>query len=355
MSANKGVNELLTERQKLILKAIVNNYILSAEPIGSRAVSKQNEIGYSPATIRNEMADLEEMGYLEQPHTSAGRVPSNKGYRYYVDHLIDPKDIHISKEVVLNVGKLFTDQFREFEQLLEETANILSQITSYTSIILGPEIFHTKLKHIQIIPLADDQLIVILVTNTGKLEHKTVQIPKGIAVHEIENFVRFLNHKLVGIPLYQLKSRIHSEINNEFQRNVYEYEQSMMLLDQLFEDHNNPSDHKIFVGGTANILNQPEFNDIHKIKALLTMFEKTEEIKELMKSDHQGIDVKIGTENKIEAATHSSIIIATYELEGVPLGTIGIFGPTRMDYSRVIKILEYIAKDFSDFITKLYK
>ena len=192
-------------------------------------------------------------------------------------------------------------------------------------------------------------------TNTGKVEHKTVAVPEGISTYEIEQLVHFLNRKLVGIPLYQLKAKIHAEINQEFQRNMFEYEQSMKLIDQLFKDQDHVDDHKVYVGGTTNILNQPEFNDINKIKALLSMFEKTEEIKELMKTDHKGIEVKIGSENKVEAASNSSIITAAYELEGIPLGTIGIFGPTRMDYSRVISILEFLAKDFSKFITNFYK
>ncbi|TCS83747.1 heat-inducible transcriptional repressor HrcA [Tepidibacillus fermentans] len=347
---------MLTDRQKLILAAVVNSYIESAEPVGSRAISKRHDIGYSPATIRNEMADLEEMGYLEQPHTSAGRIPSNKGYRYYVDHLINPKNIKISKEILTNISHIFTKQFNEFEQILEQTAIILSQITNYTSIILGPEIYHTKLKHVQIVPLSDQRLVVILVTNTGKVQHKTLTIPNEISIDSIEKMVRFLNIKLTGIPLYQLKSKIFVELQQELQKNISEYEQMMQLIDQaILQDLDNQADHKIYVGGTTNILNQPEFNDINTIKDLLMMFEKTEDVRELMKSSQKGIEVRIGSENTVEAATNSSIITATYEVDGVLLGKIGIFGPTRMDYSRVIRILEFLTQDFSNFITRLYK
>jgi len=348
--------ELLTERQKLILSAVINSYIESAEPIGSRAISKRQEIGYSPATIRNDMADLEDMGFLEQPHTSAGRVPSNKGYRYYVDHLINPGNINLSMDVLTNISYMFTEHFNEFEQILEQTSTILSQITNYTSIVLGPEIYKTQLKQVQIIPLTDQSAVVILVTNTGKVQHKTITIPKEISVDSIERMVRFLNHKLTGVPLFQLKSKIYKELQQEFQKNVLEYEQMMQLIDQaILHDIENHSDHKIYVGGTTNILNQPEFNDINTIKDLLMMFEKTEDVRELMKSDHKGIEVKIGSENTVEAATNCSIITASYEIDGILLGKIGIFGPTRMDYSRVIGILDFLAHDFSKFITKLYK
>jgi len=351
------VDGLLTERQKLILKAVVNNYIEFAEPIGSRAVSKRQDIGYSPATIRNEMADLEDMGFLEQPHTSAGRIPSNKGYRYYVDNLIDIDNNTSSEEKVESFGKLFTDQYIEFEQVIEQTANILSQITNYTSIILGTEIYQTKLQNIQIVPISDKNLVVILVTNNGKVQHKTLTFPEGISIDEVEKFIRFLNFKLTGVPLYQLKTKIYNEINKEFQRNAYEYEQSMKMIEQLFiNDVEKHGDEKVFVGGTTNILNQPEFNDINTIKQLFSMFEKTDDIRQLIQtSGKKGIEVKIGSENVIEAASNSSIITATYEFEGMPLGIIGIFGPTRMDYSKVIRTLKMLTNDFSKYIAQHYK
>ncbi|OEF96937.1 heat-inducible transcriptional repressor HrcA [Vulcanibacillus modesticaldus] len=346
---------MLSERQKLILSAVVDNYIQSAEPIGSRSIAKRNDIGFSPATIRNEMADLEEMGFLIQPHTSAGRIPSNKGYRYYVDHLINPQGIKISKDVLNNIRKIFTEQFNEFEQVIEQTATILSEITNYTSIILGPEIFNTKLKHIQIIPLADNSIIVILVTNTGKVEHKTLTIPKGVSSDEIERLVNFLNSKLVGVPLYQLKSKIKSEIYQEFITNFNNYERSMAIIDQLFIDLDQDSDNKVYVGGATNILNQPEFNDLEIIKDIFSLFERTDEVKQLIKPNNKGIEVRIGTENNLETASNCSVITATYEVDGESIGTIGIFGPTRMNYSRVIRILEYLADDFTQFFTRLYK
>ncbi len=346
---------MLSDRQKLILRAIVNNYIQTAEPIGSRAISKSNDIGFSPATIRNEMADLEEMGFLEQPHTSSGRIPSNKGYRFYVDNLIELKDMQVTQIETMNISKIFTEQFTEFEQVIEQTASILSQITNYTSIILGPEIYQTKLKIIQIIPITNKSLVVILVTNTGRVEHKTISIPDGISIGDVERLVNFLNQKLVDVPIYQLKSKIYNEINKEFQKNIFKYEQTMAIIDQFISDNQNESDAKIYLGGTTNILNQPEFNDMNTIKDLFDMFEKTDQIKQLVRSKGKGIEVKIGTENKIEVASNCSIITASYEIDGRPFGTIGIFGPTRMDYSRVIHILNILMEDFSSLITRLYK
>ncbi len=349
---------MLTERQKMILKVIVNNYIQLAEPVGSRALSKHSDIGYSPATIRNEMADLEEMGFLEQPHTSAGRIPSHKGYRYYVDYLISPEETQISKENITDFQKVFTDQFIEMEQTLEQAASVLSKITNYTSIILGPEIYQTKLRHIQIVPLNEHNLVAILVTNTGKVQHKSITISDGGSAYEIEKIVNFLNEKLTGIPLYQLKSKLMQEINQEFQRNEQLYGQMMNITHHLFRDEHEYKENKLFLSGTTNILNQPEFSDVHTIKEILTLFEKSDDVIQLIKPSENGktgIEVKIGTENTVEAASNCSVITATYEMEGNPIGTIGIFGPTRMDYKKMISILDFLSKDFNNFISRLYK
>lgn len=338
-------------RQKLILSAIIDDYIINAEPIGSRSISKQGAINYSPATIRNEMADLEEMGFLVQPHTSSGRIPSNMGYRYYVDNLIDPERIVISKSALNNIKNVFTQQLDEFELVLGQTANILSKLTSYTSIILGPEAYDTKLIKLQIVPVSEDSIVVILVTNSGRVEHKTIKIPREISSDEISSIVNFLNYKLVGTPLYQLKEKIDKEIQNKFVSDFEDFEKSLNLINELFSDIDVQVGNKIYLGGTINLLNQPEFNDMKVIKGLFKLFEQTDDVKQLMKSTNQGIEVKIGSENDLEVANNCSIITATYQVDGQPLGTIGIFGPTRMDYNRVIKILDFLTEDFSKYMS----
>ena len=168
---------MLTERQRMILHAIVDDYIRSAEPVGSRSISKRGDVGFSPATIRNEMADLEELGFLEQPHTSAGRVPSTKGYRYYVDHLVklsevDENDIGVVRSFV-------TDKMNQMEQVIQQTAMILSNLTNYTSILLGPEMFSTSLKHFGLVPLDQTSAVAIIVTNTGHVENRTISIQEA--------------------------------------------------------------------------------------------------------------------------------------------------------------------------------
>lgn len=341
---------MLTERQKLILSAIVDDYIRSAEPVGSRSISKRGDIGYSPATIRNEMSDLEELGFLEQPHTSAGRIPSTKGYRYYVDHLLDAGALN-SRDM-LELRGLLADRIMEVEQVVQQAAMILSNLTNYTSIVLGPEVFSTSLRHLQLLPLSDNRAVVIIVTDTGHVENKTVTLPAGLPIAELEKTVAILNAKLVGVPIVQLRSRLYNEIANEMSRHVSQYEQMLAAIEgALVSDEEN----RIFFGGTTNMLTQPEFRDVEKVKTLLDLLEHGDMWVKLFSSVPEGIQVRIGAENSVEAINNCSLITATYAWHGKPIGTIGILGPTRMEYGKVISLLGHFSKDLESVLNRWYK
>ncbi|MGG1877664.1 MULTISPECIES: heat-inducible transcriptional repressor HrcA [Paenibacillus] len=343
---------MLTDRQRMILNAIVDDYIRSAEPVGSRSISKRGDVGFSPATIRNEMADLEELGFLEQPHTSAGRIPSHKGYRYYVDHLtqsfsLNPAELHMMKT-------FFAEKLNAMEQMIQHAASILSQMTNYTSILLGPEVFHTSLRHFQLLPLHENQAVAIIVTSTGQVENKTVSIPPGVSVSDLERVVNLLNSKLVNVPLYKLKTRLYTELGQEMQRHIEHYEEIMSMLDIALD---NQPDHRVYLSGTTNMLNQPEFKDVEKVKDIFELLEQTPLLTKLMAPapGEQGIQVKIGTENTHEAISNCSLITATYSIDGKALGTIGILGPTRMEYARVIGILNILSHDLTKLLSHWYK
>lgn len=342
---------MLTERQLLILKAIIDDYIRSAEPVGSRSVSKRDDITYSPATIRNEMADLEELGYLEKPHSSAGRIPSQKGYRYYVDHLLSPEE-NLNKSDIVDIKTLFAQKIHEVEQVIEESAQILSNLTSYTSIVLGPEIFETTLKHLQIIPLTQDTAIAIIVTDTGHVEKQSVTIPKGMDLSDIEMMVNILNDRLKGVSMLELRGKIFSEVGDLLKLHLNNYQQLMQMLEQSFKQEKND---KIFFGGKTNIFSQPEFRDVDKVRQLLEMFEEKQLIHQLFRSENSGITVKIGQENNLQAMDNCSVITATYTVDGKHLGTIGILGPTRMEYRRAISVLDYLSKGMTSTLTNLYQ
>ncbi|TJY43466.1 heat-inducible transcriptional repressor HrcA [Cohnella pontilimi] len=341
---------MLSERQKMILTAIVDDYIRSAEPVGSRSISKRADVSFSPATIRNEMADLEELGYLEQPHTSAGRVPSNKGYRYYVDHLVTPGGVQ--EEDVRRIRSFFAEKMTHWEDVIGHASTILSQLTNYTSIVLGPEMFTTSLKHFQLVQLNEHSAVAIIVTNTGHVEHRPVTIPEGIEIHDLEKMVRMLNDKLIGVPFIRVKSVLHSEIASELARYVDRCEEILNVLEQSLADQKDP---RVYLSGAANMLSQPEFKDVDKAKNILDVLEETTKLSQLFSSAPGGIQVKIGTENTMEAINQCSLITATYTLDGQSLGTIGILGPTRMEYGKVISLLDYLSQDIAVLMSRWYK
>ncbi|KIL38279.1 HrcA family transcriptional regulator [Gordoniibacillus kamchatkensis] len=341
---------MLSERQRMILSAIVDDYIRSAEPIGSRSISKRGNVGFSPATIRNEMSDLEEMGFLEQPHTSAGRIPSQKGYRYYVDHLIQHGTLTPHE---LNVIKLFfAEKIDRMEQVIQHVASVLSSLTNYTSIVVGPEVLSTTLKHIQLVPLNESQAVAIIVTNTGQVENKTFTIPEGLSMAELEKVVNILNARLQGVPLLQFRTKLFSEVASELSRYASGHDK---LLRELEKVVNKDEENRIFLSGTTNMLTQPEFRDVDKVKSLLDLLEAPPSLIRLVASSHQGgIQVRIGSENSMEAVNDCSLITATYSIGDQFLGTIGVLGPTRMEYAKVMSLLDHVSKNLAVVLGRWY-
>ena len=341
---------MLTERQLLILKAIVDDYIANAEPVGSRSVSKRKDIEYSPATIRNEMSDLEELGFLEKPHSSAGRIPSQKGYRYYVDHLLSPTAL--TKDDITGIQSVFRDRFSEIEQVIQQSAKILSGLTSYTSIVLGPEVFESTLKQIQIVPISAHAAVAIIITDTGHVENQPVALPEGLDVNELEKVVNILNEQLKGVPLVQLRQKLTKELGKVLEKYIDHYDATISLLNNTFLSHQNE---KIFFGGKTNILAQPEFNDVERVKRLFNIFEEDELISKLFRTQDQGLTIKIGQENRFEPFDDCTVVTASYSVEGKNMGTISILGPTRMEYQRVIGILDYVSKDLSKLLANRFQ
>lgn len=342
---------MLTERQIQILRVLIDEYILNAEPVGSRTISKRGSIRYSPATIRNDLADLEELGFLEKTHSSSGRIPSEKGYRFYVDHLLAP--FAFDDEEIEQLKTLFAKKFYEIENVIQHSAIILSELTNYTSIVLGPDTQDTKLKHLQIVPINDRTAVAIIVTDTGKVENKTFSIPEGLDVTEIEKMINILNDRLQGVPLLRLRYKIIQEIDTVFKRYLRNYEEAMTMMMTLFSLHDKKE--KVYYGGKTNILTQPEFHDIEKVRRLLEAIEEEDLINQLIRHESDGIKVKIGKENNLQAMENCSLITASYSIGGQYMGTIAIVGPTRMEYTRVIGLLDLISKDLSNVLTRQYQ
>ncbi|RYL91565.1 heat-inducible transcriptional repressor HrcA [Sporolactobacillus sp. THM7-4] len=338
---------MLTERQLFLLQVLINDYILSAEPVGSRSIAKRQDVHYSPATIRNELADLEEMGYLEKTHLSSGRVPSEKGYRFYVDHLLSPAIL--TDEEMQNIRQAYRQKFAENEKLIRITAELLSEFTNYTAIMLGPELLETRLKHIQLVKLSDHKGVMIIVTDTGHVENRVVAFPDRINTGDIEKMVNVLNDKLKMVPLYQLQARIQKEVKEELRQNVSDYEQVMSLLTESLTI-DDPE--QIFFSGKSNMLAQPEFQDVDKIIPLLKVFEGKEIVHELMSIPPKGLHIRIGRENKLLGIKDCSLITTSYSIDGEHMGTVAVIGPKRMTYPRVVTLIDILSRILSKSLSE---
>ncbi|CDQ18052.1 heat-inducible transcription repressor HrcA [Halobacillus karajensis] len=334
---------MLTDRQLLILQVIIDDFILTAQPIGSRSIAKKDAVTFSSATIRNEMADLEEMGFIEKTHSSSGRVPSEKGYRFYVDHLLSP--LRLTSKEILTIREAFDDKMMEFERVVQKSAGILSDLTNYTSIVLGPEVFETKLKQLQIVPLSEQSAIAILVTDTGHVEHRAFNVPVEIKGVDLEKMVNILNSRLEGVPLVKLHEKLYTEINDLLKTHTDQHEEAFQYLRAALVDEH-PT--KLYIGGKTNILMQPEFRDLEKVRSLYATIEQENEMADLLRTGEDGIQVRIGQENPYDAMQNCSLITASYQLGNDQYGTIALLGPTRMEYNRMFSLMNVLSKHMTN-------
>lgn len=325
---------VLTERQNKILKLIITEYIKSARPVGSNLIC--DELKCSSATVRSEMASLEEMGLLEKTHTSSGRIPSEQGYRYYVDHLMKPKELN--GEDMLKLQIIFNNQELQLEDYLQESLKLISDITSYTSIVLGGTSHDNKLKEINVVPIDIENLIVVVITDKGHVEHKKVTL-KNVSLEEIKKTVNLINELIAGTPIDEVSSKLEFEIKPIIGRYVREHEIVYNTFYQVFKDFSNKN---VNVVGKNNILKQPEFNNVDKIKDIFGKLENTEEIIDSIEEENNDIKIYIGKENSLDSDV--TVIKTKYHTNNQE-GTIAIVGPKRMDYDRVVTLLEYIKEN----------
>ncbi len=326
----------LDERKIKILDAIIRNYLETGEPVGSRTISKYTDLNLSSATIRNEMSDLEELGYILQPHTSAGRIPSDKGYRFYVDHLISEKDRQVTemKEFVI-------EKTQRMETVLKQVAKLLANNTNYATMISSPSYQANKIKFIQLSAVDDSQVLAVVVMNNNIVKNQMIPITEPMDNETLLKLNILLNTSLNGLSLQEInlghitrmkeQAGTHSSIVSE-------------IIDTLAQTLSETEELEIYTSGATNILKYPELSDAQRASGLLSTFEEKEELKSLVSDtlsvDNTGIQVYIGNESPIQTMKDCSVVTATYELgEGVK-GTIGIIGPKRMDYENVMDNLK---------------
>ncbi len=337
---------MLTERQMKILITIIEEFVKTAEPIGSRTLSKMEHLPYSPATIRNEMADLEELGYLEKTHSSSGRIPSEKGYRFYVDYIQENSDIN--SDDFITISNLFTNKNIEREEAIKEAVRILSEITNYTSIVLGPSANQSRVKKFEFIPLSDKNAVLVLITDKGHVESKNLIMQDGINIKEVERVIHLMNETLVNCLVSEIPEKLNYELKPYFGK-FMEYHEK--LIDSILKAFTTiVRDHQYYLSGRNNIFYQPEFQDIEKLQKLMIALEDSQMLK-IIQANEKGLQVRIGHENHIDAMQNCTVITVPYQISDNEYGTIAVVGPTRMEYSKVIPLVEYIAKS----ISKLYK
>lgn len=338
----------MDERKKKVLLAIIKDYISTAEPVGSRTISRKYNLGVSPATIRNEMADLEELGYIEQPHTSAGRVPSHLGYRYYVDYLMEP--LELNKEELELINRSYENKVREIGKIITKTGKLLSRLTNYTSIVMAPQMGTSAIRHIHLVSMSPDQAMLIVVMNNGTVQHHLIDVDENITANDLLQIATVLNAKLSGLTVPQIRLTILKELYQELSSYKDLLNTAFELLHHQMHDS---AESKIYLGGVYNILNQPEFHNIEKVKTLLSLLEQEKLLHEIL-TDHQesGLTVRIGVENNREEMKDCTMVTATYQLDDQVRGTVGILGPTRMEYAKVITIVQYLAERLSNALEK---
>lgn len=325
----------LDERKRRVLYAIVHDYIQTAEPVGSRTITRRYNLGVSPATIRNEMSDLEEMGFLEQPHTSAGRIPSDRGYRYYVDSLLQ-LPLPTSQEMA-QIRQLLASRMRGAEQIVQQLARLLSSLTNYTAIVLGPTEQKARLRQVQLVQMSSNAIMLVGVTDGGLLLNRLIASPAAIDWASLEHLQNWLNSRLAGLTLEQIKARDMQALQQELCSGID-------LIDQIVDelaDLTAVDSGKVYLGGTTNILNQPEFRDFEKVRSLLQLLEEETQVWDVLMQNVPG-SVLIGAENALHAMQSCSLVTAEYRLAGGLVGRFGLLGPTRMDYDRVLAVVQQI-------------
>ncbi len=339
----------MDDRKSKVLQAIIEDYVATAEPVGSRTIARKFHLGVSPATIRNEMADLTDLGYLEQPHTSAGRIPSDRGYRYYVDCLMESRDASTAEQDMIR--RTFERKIREVDLLVRETARLLSETTQLTAVVAGPQIGKAHFKELRLVPLGADKAVLIYITDSGFVENQVLELPVQVTMLELQRASDLLNEQLRGQPVETLSRGALRTLNRELHKYGVLLEQALQFL----EDRMEPGDRqRVYLGGTTNILGQPEFRNVDKVRALLTALEREEVVTEVLSAADEvhPVSISIGEEIRVRDLADCSVISATYRMGDEVIGRMGVIGPKRMDYARVVGIMNSISKQFGDGVQR---
>lgn len=340
----------LDARKWQVLRAVTRDYILTALPVGSEKITKKYRLNLSPATVRNIMASLEEKGYLEQPHVSSGRIPTDRAFRCYVDALKDPKPLRRDlKELIMT---RFPYAVQDVGEVMQETSRILSRVSHYTSVVSAPRFLQTVFERIDLFRLDSSRVLIVLFSPAGVLYHRIIEGLMDFSKQDLEQAADYLNRHIRGLSLSEAREKILKQMESEKEKYRQILDRIWNVSEWILEEDRT----EVYIDGQSNILDYPEFSvDIRKMKTLLRALEEKGMLLQLLDKvmEGKGIKVYIGTESQWDEMADCSLIMSNYYQGGVPLGTLGIIGPKRMDYSRVIPLVEFAAQVVGEKLEKM--
>lgn len=340
----------LSLRDQEVLKAVILDYIHTGEPVGSRTVSRKYMKHLGPATIRNIMADLEDLGYLYQPHTSAGRVPTEKGLRLYLESLMESR--RLEKEEQELIRRAYQDTTGSTEDVLKRTSQVLSELCSQVGVVLFPRLENVRVRRIEFVQLHEGYILTIIIAESGIVHHRLIHSDENISQEELDKYSRYLNDILSELTLGEVKSRLIEEMQQDKMTFDNIYARTMKLLGELLRQTED-LEASVHIEGQSNLLNNPEFSDIERLRQIIKTFEDKSRIVKLLDmaiESKEGVHVILGPESQIKEFHEIGVVSSPYRRGDFILGVIGVIGPIRMDYPRIVPIVEFTAQVVSEYI-----
>ncbi|HLG32946.1 MAG TPA: heat-inducible transcriptional repressor HrcA [Ignavibacteriaceae bacterium] len=348
------INEELNDREKSILRSVIQQFILTAAPVGSRNVAKNYEIGLSPATVRNIMSDLEESGFIDHPHTSAGRVPTDKGYRYYVDSLMNIQKLRYKEKELIE--KSFSPDYDETSEIVKLTSKLLSTITKQLACVTYPNLDSAILERLQIISLTATRIMVVITVKSGFVKTITLELSTDIRESQIDSVQLLLNERLVGLKFNEIRKTFKERLSDIDEEQKPVIRLFVDSIDKIFKDEISPD--RLIITGAKNVIKQPEFENPENFQSVIELIEDKDIIIHIMEksseADSRNVFISIGSEHGEKKLSEYSFISKEYNFGGTS-GTLGIIGPKRMEYSKIVAIVDYMAKMLSEFLTTTIK
>lgn len=336
----------LDERKRKILQSIIKDYVETAEPVGSRAVVRKHDLKISAATVRNEMADLEDMGYLEQPHTSAGRIPSERGFRYYVDSMMENEDL--TEQQLKALHDTLSHNVKDWDEVIARIAYFLSQITRYTSFIIVPSVHSSQFRYLQMIPLEEGKALVLLVTDLGLIMHRKIDVPTSVTAEDLEYIGQMFNRVFAARRLKEMRRSDLQSLKDELKTRREVIDKALEAIDLLLD---NSHEERVIFSGILNMLNEPEFKDLEKLRRFLSLLEEENSFRTHLPQDvGEPVDIRIGKENP-QDMQDMSLVMAGYKSFG-ELGKMGVIGPIRMEYWKAAGTVEAARAIIEEMVRK---